>query len=356
LINGDFEIGPFDTPALVTAWNVSGTSAVRVVSEGATSSIHAAGFGPAGDSQGNVLSQSFATVIGQAYMLDFDAGITGKRSGSPLQLRAQVIGTGTLLDQTITPPEFGTFDSSLVKFQHYHYVFTANSALTTLRFSDIGLGNAAADPLVDTVSVKLAFATPTPTASPTATPRPTPVPTPTPTPTPKPTPTPTPIPTPALVNGTFETAPYNSPGVVKGWTVSGARNIEIVDEGATSSTHSAGFGTGGNSQGNILSQSFATVLGKVYALDFDTGIMGRHSGSALQLRAQIIGVGAATLLDQTVTPPEAGTYNASLMKFQHYHFQFTANGVTATVQFTDIGLGNAAADTVLDTVSIVPVP
>jgi hypothetical protein len=186
-----------------------------------------------------------------------------------------------------------------------------------VQFSDVGLGNGSADVMLDTVTIALSG--------------------------------------PLIVNGNFETAPFDKGGSVTGWTVGGAKHIEAVAEGATSGTHSAGFGTGGDSQGSTLSQTFATVNGQKYALDFDAGVIGQHNGStALKLRAQVTGTG--TLVDQTVTPLEAGTYTASLVKFQHYHYEFTANSGSATLQFTDVGLGNAAADTVIDTVAIRTAP
>ena len=95
------------------------------------------------------------------------------------------------------------------------------------------------------------------------------------------------------------------------------------------------------------------MSGQVYTLDFDSGIFGQTS-STLQLRVQVIG--NSSLIDQTLTPPYAGTYTPSQMIFQHYHFTFTANSSTTVLQFTDVGLGNASADTILDTVSVVGPP
>jgi hypothetical protein len=125
-------------------------------------------------------------------------------------------------------------------------------------------------------------------------------------------------------------------------------------EGATSPTHSAAFSTGGDSQNNVLSQSFSTISGRQYALDFDAAIYGQRSGAALQMRVQVLSRG--TLVDQTITPPDARTYNPSLVRFQHYHYVFTADRSTATLQFTNLGLGNANADPVVDTVSVVLLP
>src|SRR5207253_10724501 len=124
-------------------------------------------FGNGGEFQGSTLAQRLATVTGRMYSFDFDAGIAGTRSGNPLQLRVQVFGSGALLDSTVTPPEAGTVDPTKVKFDHYHFVFTANSVSTKLQLTDIGSSNDGADQLLHNVMMGRAEpvqeATPTPT-------------------------------------------------------------------------------------------------------------------------------------------------------------------------------------------------
>jgi hypothetical protein len=152
-----------------------------------------------------------------------------------------------------------------------------------------------------------------------------------------------------LVNGDFETPPFFSLGVVSGWTVGG--NVASVDnQGSTSASHAASLSAGNNSQGDTLSQTFATMIGTVYTLEFDAGVYGIRSADPLQLQIQIFG--AATLLNQTVTPPENGSFNPA--PFQHYTFNFVADSASTTLQFSNIGLGNANADVMVDTVSVVP--
>jgi hypothetical protein len=209
LINSNFETGPFELDGTVMGWNVAGRAADNPGA--ATGGTHSAALSSGGDFQGDTLSQSFAAVPGATYAVDFDAAIAGKRTGAPLQIVVQVTGNNMLLNETITPPDAQTFDIKSISFQHYRFVFVANSSTNTLNFISKGLGNALADQLVDSVAVSMIAQapsptpTPTPTASakptvtptPTATPTPihTPTPTPTPTATPKPSPTPTPTPT-----------------------------------------------------------------------------------------------------------------------------------------------------------------
>jgi hypothetical protein len=311
LTNGDFET-PATTPSPIPGWTQSGTSQIKEEMEGATSGTQDAAFNIGHDSQGSVLSQSFATTAGHTYLLSFDAGIFGVPTGT-LSLQVLVIGSSnqTLASRTVIPPVANTTTPSAVTFRHYQSTFVANSSTTVLQFTDQGTGNLDADTILDTVSVVE-------------------------------------IPTqPNLVtNGDFETSPFNTTGMVTGWNVGG--NVsDQSDEGATTGTHSAALDVGGDSVGNTLSQTFNTTAGTVYVLDFDAGIFGQPSGNPLQLRVQVTGPGS--LLDQTVNPPVTGL---DLADFQHYTFTFTAGASMTTLQFSDQGGSNAAADVVVDTVTV----
>jgi hypothetical protein len=329
LQNPNFDIGPFFADGTVTGWVVGGNKHVADNPQGATSDAHSAALSSGGDSQGDTLSQGFATVAGQNYTIAFDAGIFGQRSGSALQLRVELLGNGTLLNTIVTPPDAFTFNAAAVQFNHYSFPFMANSPTTTVRFTSVGLGNSFADQVVDTVVVN-------------------------PNPVPTPTPTPSPTPGPSLANGDFESGPFFSDGTVTGWVVGGNAHVADNTEGATSGTHSAALSSGGSSQGDTLSQSFSTVSGQMYAVDFDAGIFGKRSGGPLQVQVDLIGNG--TLSTQTITPPDAMTFNSGSVMFSHYHITFQANSATTTLRFTSVALGNANADQVIDSVSVSPVP
>ena len=311
VLNGDFEKAPHAPSSTITDWTVGGTGHIHSIEQGSTSPIYGAAFNVGQDSQGTTLSQSISTVAGQGYVVDFDAGIYGTPSGV-LQLNLQVLGGATLVNQTVTPPLSNTFDPNLVVFQHYRSIFDADSATTTLRFSDIGLNNIVADTMLDSVVVR-----------------------------------------PNLVlNGSFE-APPHSVNTVTNWTISGNGKVESSPEGSTTPTHSGVLNAGSDSENNVLSQSFATVVGQLYTLEFDAGVYGQRTGNPLQIEVQLLGSG--TLLNQTFTPPDAGTSDPSGVVFQHYQFTFKANSTTTTLQFTDKGLGNAVADTVVDSVVVTPI-
>ena len=152
LNNADFETGPFNTVGTVSSWVVSGN--VGDTTEGATTGSHCAALSAGGDSQGDTISQSFVTVVNQVYMVDFDAAIFGvPANGASLRVEVQALGTSTLLDQIITPPVTGSSNPNAISFTHYHFVFTADTTVTTLRFTSIGMGNANADQVIDSVSV-----------------------------------------------------------------------------------------------------------------------------------------------------------------------------------------------------------
>ena len=154
-----------------------------------------------------------------------------------------------------------------------------------------------------------------------------------------------------LNNANFETGPFNTVGTVSSWVVNG--NVGNTTEGATSGTHSAALSAGTDSQGDTLSQSFISVVNQIYSVDFDAAVFGIPANGA-NLQVEVQALGTSTLLDQIITPPVAGSSNPNATSFTHYHFIFTADATVTTLRFTSIGLGNANADQIIDTVSVVP--
>lgn len=157
-----------------------------------------------------------------------------------------------------------------------------------------------------------------------------------------------------VINGDFETPPYDTVGTVSGWVVGGNGNVSEAEEGSTSGTHSAAFSVGTNSEGDTLSQSFATTAGVEYTLAFDAAVFGMPSAT-LQLQIEVFGTG--TLLDETITPPVSNSFDPAVTSgiYQNFSFSFTADSGTTTLQFSNIGQGNSFADVVIDTV-VVTVP
>ena len=145
LTNGSFESGFTD----LTVVNGTGTSAGG--GQGVTDGTAAAKFN-GGNLVGNTsISQSFTTVAGQRYMLEFDYGVFG--ANRTQQMNAQIVGNYKLGNATVsgTGPA-GTNDTT---WSRYHFAFVADSASTTLTFTDmttVAQSNSA-DGNLDNVSV-----------------------------------------------------------------------------------------------------------------------------------------------------------------------------------------------------------
>jgi hypothetical protein len=124
--NGSFEDG-------LSGWNHTGTLQVvgaALASDGA----QAVRFNQGNVAGDGILSQSFATVTGQTYTLEFDYGVLwgGGASQRTQKMRAELIGIGSLLNEIVSDGGTSSFTFETAVFD-----FTADSALTTLRFTDL---------------------------------------------------------------------------------------------------------------------------------------------------------------------------------------------------------------------------
>src|SRR4026207_1436028 len=106
--NGSFEAEPHAPSSDMTDWMVGGTGHIHSIQEGATTGLYSAAFSVGHDSEGTTLAQTFATIVGNYFQIDFDAGVYGQRTGPRLKLRVQVIDSASnsvILDRTVTPPD-----------------------------------------------------------------------------------------------------------------------------------------------------------------------------------------------------------------------------------------------------------
>jgi len=140
-------------------------------------------------------------------------------------------------------------------------------------------------------------------------------------------------------DGTFGT------GTLTGspWTSSG--NVIVGTEGAApGDTFAAVFNTGGTTANGVLSQTFATTAGNLYALTFDYGTYGYGPGQTLD-----VSVSGNSPFSET--SPTAATPTP----FELFTYDFTASGASTTLTFTDDS-GNTAigadSDGILDNVSV----
>lgn len=140
--NGSFESG-------FTGWTTSsgplGTGGGEGFTDGANAAILNGGSGVGT----GVISQSFATTPGQRYLLQFDYG--NYQASTPQTMVAAVTGTGTLA--SLASQTNGSGAGGNTTWQRQNVLFTANSATTTIAFTDTTTGAPSSDGILDRVSV-----------------------------------------------------------------------------------------------------------------------------------------------------------------------------------------------------------
>lgn len=156
IVNGSFEqssianIGAFTTlpsgSTAITGWTVGGDSVDYIgtywaPSEGSRS------IDMSGNGAGTLASQTFATVIGQAYEISFD--MAGNPAGAPSTKSLDVNATGGATN-TYTFDTTG-HDLANMGWETKTYRFVATSANTTLTF--LSNDNTAYGPALDNVSI-----------------------------------------------------------------------------------------------------------------------------------------------------------------------------------------------------------
>ncbi|MGD7651632.1 MAG: Ig-like domain-containing protein, partial [Verrucomicrobiales bacterium] len=426
--NGSFENGD-DSGAPVTVlddWTVTGNPFGYIADSSytATDGLRLAVFNGGGSVFGGTISQDITTTPGATYQLSFDAGILGT-AGRKQRLTVTADGNSQLLTQNVDL----TAVSGPAQWSGQSFLFVANSATTTLTFTDASavFGSSAdgSDLLLDGVSVSAftgnqgplaeddSYSTVEETALVVAAPGvldndtdPE-----------SDTLTAIEVSAPAngtlvlnsdgsftytpdaaftgtdsftykandgavdspvatvtvsvdggaaasLANGSFEVGdvvteadPGNpgSPGSVTAlddWTVTGSPfgYIATTAYTATEGSRLAVFNGGGNSFGGTISQTFATVSGEIYQLDFDAGIFGT-SGRMQQLGVTVDG--GSQLLSETVNLTASG----STAVWAAQSHTFVADGASVTLTFIDnsgslSGTATANSDLLLDNVSV----
>lgn len=139
LINGSFEQG-------LSHWTSAGNvfhTPLSVVPDGAFL-VDFNGFDTAPN---GVISQTITTEVDVTYALDFTYGIIGG-TGQVQKLGVSAIGIGTILNEEVSITSTGG-----INFDTFTFNFIADSALTTLVFSDRSLMTVSTDGLLDRVSV-----------------------------------------------------------------------------------------------------------------------------------------------------------------------------------------------------------
>lgn len=146
----------------------------------------------------------------------------------------------------------------------------------------------------------------------------------------------------SLVNGSFE---ENE----SGWTMSGNRLITPSAAPYTTATGSSllVFNGGQTNPDGAISQSFATVPGQTYAVEFDMGILG---GSGTKQSLEISMKGASTLLSRTESINGPGV---QAPRWLPKSFSFTADSTNAVLTLRDVSTTTTSVDLLIDNVRIV---
>lgn len=143
LLNPSFEAG-YD------GWTATGNQSIEWYQP--TDGVRVADFNSQNRTPDATLSQSFATIPGQSYILTFDAGILAYTTDSQ-SAEVTVNGGGTLVSDIITLTGDGT---GIPRWTQKGYSFTANSNTTTLAFRDLSTATIGIDFLLDNVRVATA--------------------------------------------------------------------------------------------------------------------------------------------------------------------------------------------------------
>jgi VCBS repeat-containing protein len=395
LVNGSFESD-------FAGWTVAGNQSI------ATGAPYAASHGTklaifnSGNSIPNgVVSQTFPTVAGQTYTLEFDAGVLAYNYSSQTML-VTVTGASGLLSKTITVNGAG---GGIPRWMPQSFTFVANSATTTLSFRDqssstggldmtlddiwvggpTGTTNTAPVAVADTYSTfkNTALIVPSPgvlandtdaqsnmltavlSASPTRGAL---------TLNPNGSFTYTPAndftggdtftyrardgsldsnvvtvsinigspPSGGLANGSFESN-------FTGWTQTG--NATIMASAPyvpTQGTKLVAFNSGQSTPNGVLSQSFGTTAGQTYTLQFDAGVLA-YNTNPQTLQVTVTGSGAGSLLSQTITINGLG---GGANRWLPQSFNFVANSAAATLTFRDQSTSSNSLDLLLDNVRV----
>ncbi len=267
-----------------------------------------------------VISQTISTIPGTVYTLQFDVGIYATAGAAPREQRLGVSvtgsGGGSLLP--VSEDQVGlTAVNGPSQWTAKSYSFTANSASTTLTFSDRS-GNLVApkasesDLLLDRVRVSESSLT---------------------------------------NNGSFEVGALisNSPFPqyqVNGWTVthvpSGNPSNPVfgfpanADFIATEGSRVALLNGGGDNFSGAISQTISTVPGTVYTLQFDVGIFATAGEAPREqlLGVSVTGADDGSLLAVTEDQVHLTAINGP-SQWKAKRYSFTANSTTTTLTFID---------------------
>ncbi|MEO5715722.1 MAG: SUMF1/EgtB/PvdO family nonheme iron enzyme [Luteolibacter sp.] len=297
ITNGSFEND-------LTGWTPAGSVRIQTApsyqpADGSRLVSFNAGNAPTGGS----FSQSFPTVAGQLYRLEFKVGVLGKNSAGQLLGMIVTSFTGLATDRI---PLSDTPDGK-ISWIPKSYFFVANSGVTNVEFRDYSSATINIDTVLDQVTV---------------------------------TPVTTYV---GLGNPGFEAD-------LQGWTSSGNVRVQSLPPYvASEGTKLAVFNGGNQVPDGVLSQQYYhTVPGISYQLDFDMGILAYRSG------AQTLNVGVNgnnPLVSQTLLMNSPGD---GKVRWERKQLSFVSDSTAVILVFRDASAGTNGIDLLLDHLSVIP--
>jgi len=141
-----------------------------------------------------------------------------------------------------------------------------------------------------------------------------------------------------ITNGSFEEG-------FGGWVVSGA--ADVVAYNSSDGTHSARFNGFDATPSGVLSQTFPTVPGERYALQFDFGVWGGGATAEQRVSVQVTGDGVR--LSNVVTQLNGPAGPMTLVTHRLY---FWADATNSTLTLRDVSLQTVSTDGHLDNVKV----
>ncbi len=301
VVDGGFEASPAGPGKVGSAWTLTGTGGVdTTVARAAEGGKYFAldGWGTAHD---GALSQTINTVVGQTYTLKLKASVYGS-STVDAQLKLETLNGATVINVNTASVKKGVAE--------YAMIFTATSAHTTIKLSDISpKGQANFDIDIDSISVKASVAT---------------------------------VPE-LIVDGGFELSPAGPGKVGSAWTLTGSAGVDTTVARAAEGGKYFAFDGWSTAHDAALSQTINTVAGQTYTLKFKANIYAPSATTDAQIKMDALN--GSTAVETKTVAIKSG--------MAEYSMAFTATSAQTTIKLSDISpRGQANFDIDIDAVSV----
>lgn len=144
-----------------------------------------------------------------------------------------------------------------------------------------------------------------------------------------------------LANGSFETG-------ISGWNFSGNVNVaNFSPYQPTDGSHVVVYNWGQSTPNGVVTQTFPTVSGQTYAVQFDYGTMASNKQTQ---RIQVSATGSSALPSETYSV--VGLGGSASIRWQTGTYAFTANSTATTLSFRDVSPATLNLDLMLDHIRV----